>query len=289
MALIQKLITENIAVTVLARKDSPRKAQFPKHPLIKVVDCSLEEMKDYLPEEEDYDVFYHFAWAGTFGNSRNDMDLQVKNIQYTLDAVRLAKRFGCKKFIGAGSQAEYGRFEGKLTPQTPVFPENGYGIAKLCAGQMSRELAHQLGIQHIWTRILSIYGPYDGKNTMVMSTIQKLKNGEVPQMTKGEQLWDYLYSGDAANAFYLLAEKGLDDKTYVLGSGEARPLKEYIEIIRDIVAPESRIDFGAIPYSERQVMHLCADIGNLEKDTGFKPQMTFKNGIQQIFNSSEQN
>ena len=55
-----------------------------------------------------------------------------------MDAVNLAHRLGCEFFIGAGSQAEYGRVEGKLNAQVPTNPENGYGMAKLCAGQMSR-------------------------------------------------------------------------------------------------------------------------------------------------------
>ena len=41
-------------------------------------------------------------------------------------------------------------------------------------------------------RILSIYGPYDGDKTMVMSTIGKLLKGESPSCTKGEQMWDFL-------------------------------------------------------------------------------------------------
>lgn len=72
---------------------------------------------------DKYDVFYHLAWAGTTGKARNDMYLQNENIKFTLDAVELASKLGCKVFIGAGSQAEYGRYEGRLTPDTPVFPE----------------------------------------------------------------------------------------------------------------------------------------------------------------------
>ena len=84
---------------------------------------------------KDWDVFFHFAWLGTTGAARNDMYLQNQNVRYALDAVAAAKRFGCHAFIGAGSQAEYGQVEGLLTPETPAFPEMGYGIGKLCAGQ----------------------------------------------------------------------------------------------------------------------------------------------------------
>lgn len=40
------------------------------------------------------------------------------------------------------------------------------------------------------------------------------------------------------------------------------------------------IGFGEIPYQEKQVMYLCADISDLEKDTGFAPRVTFAEGIE---------
>lgn len=279
-ALIKELISSGVEVFVLTGKESKRNENIIKHPLLSVKYCSLEELREIQNDTgNEYDVFYHLAWAGTSGSGRNDMYLQNQNVKYALDAVGAAYRFGCRMFIGAGSQAEYGRVEGQLKPDTPVFPEMGYGYAKLCAGQMTREYAHQLNMQHIWVRILSVYGPNDGPQSMVMSTINKLRARETPELTKGEQLWDYLYSKDAARALRLLGEKGRDGKIYVLGSGSARPLAEYIRIIRDIVAPKQDIALGAIPYGEKQVMYLCADIEDLKKDTGFEPQYSFNDGI----------
>lgn len=282
-ALIKELIKNNIEVLVLCRENSVRNCNIPIHPLVTKEYCDLSELNVVTNKTgKDWDVFFHFAWLGTTGTARNDMYLQNQNVRYALDAVTAAKRFGCHAFIGAGSQAEYGRVEGLLTPETPAFPEMGYGIGKLCAGQMTREYAHQLGIRHIWARILSVYGPNDGAQSMVMSTINKLKKGEVPQFTKGEQMWDYLYSGDAAEAFRLLGERGIDGKIYVLGSGTARPLAEYIKDIRNIVKPNAEIDLGAIPYSERQVMHLQADVDELHNDTGWTAHTTFTEGIENI-------
>lgn len=287
-ALIKELIKNNVELLVLCREGSPKNDRISEHPLITKKYCSLNELSNLQDDTgKEYDVFYHFAWAATAGHDRNNMYAHADNIKYALDAVGAAKRFGCKVFIGAGSQAEYGRQEGILKPDTPCFPENGYGMAKLCAGYMTREYAHQLGIKHIWTRILSVYGPNDGENTMVMSLINKLQNGETPALTKGEQMWDYLYSEDASRAFRLLGEKGIDGKTYVVGSGEARPLKEYMETIRDVVCPNAQLEFGAIPYSEKQVMYLCTDIIDLEKDIGWKPEVGFSDGIRELLNSKD--
>ena len=284
-ALIKELISKNIEVLVFCRKESKRNFQIPSHGLVTRKFCSLEQLATMENDvNKEYDVFYHLAWKGTTGKERNDMYLQNKNIQYALDAVKVARRFGCKKFIGAGSQAEYGRVNGMIKADTPAFPETGYGIAKLCAGQMTRELSHQYHMQHNWVRILSVYGPNDSKQSMVISTIEKLKNNEVAKFTKGEQKWDYLYSSDAAHAFFRIGNQGVDGKVYVLGSGKARPLSEYIYEIKRIVNPNGKIELGAIPYGPKQVMYLCADTRELEKDVGWKANVDFTSGIEKILN-----
>ena len=282
-ALVQDLIKENIEVLVLCRKDSKRIRNIPKHPLVTMKYCSLEQLSSIENDTgKEFDVFYHFAWDGTVGAERHNMYLQNQNVRYALDAVGMAMRFGCKRFIGAGSQAEYGRSEVPLRPDTPTFPETGYGYAKLCAGQMTRDYAHQHGLEHIWVRILSVYGPNDGKS-MIMSAIEKLKKGEVAQFTKGEQIWDYLYSSDAARAFRLLGNEGVDGKIYVLGSGRTRLLSEYVEAIRNIVNPDGRVEMGRVPYGKDQIMFLCADTSMLQDDIGWKAEVSFEDGIREIY------
>ena len=282
IALINELVKNKVEVIAVCRPGSKRMSRILKCNQVKIVECGLEEIHKLSELVKDkVDVFYHFAWDGTFGNTRNDMELQNNNVKYALEAVKTAKRLGCHKFVGAGSQAEYGRVEGTLTPDTPAFPENGYGIAKLCAGQMTRIMCEQLGIEHVWTRILSIYGPYDGENTMIMSTIYKLLKGEKPLLTAGEQMWDYMYSKDVARAFYLIGEKGKNGSIYCLGSGNARPLKEYVMMLRDAIDSQLPLGIGDVPYGDKQVMYLCANIDNLREDTGFVPEISFEEGIKE--------
>lgn len=279
MALINKLLREDVNVLAIVHRGSKRANQVPRHPKLQLLEADLEDLANVTLQEKDWEIFYHLAWGGTYGDARNDLECQIDNIRYTLDAVRLAQRSGCSTFIGAGSQAEYGRYEGVLRADTPTHPENGYGMAKLCAGQMSRQLCGQLGLKHIWTRILSIYGPYDGEKTMISSAIRDFVNGRQTHFTKGEQLWDYLYSGDAAEILYLLGLNGKSDKTYVIGSGTARPLREYIETLAKELGITTNLGIGDIPYADGQVMHLEANIEPLEEDLGYVPRTTFDEGI----------
>lgn len=285
MALIEVLTSVGIEVVAVVRRNSSRADRIKENNLVKKVYCDLSELEK-LPDMigERADVFFHLGWDGTGGGSRNDMYIQNNNVKYALDAVEAAYRLGCTRFVGAGSQAEYGRYEGKLSAETPTRPENGYGMAKLCAGQMTRALCEQKGMEHIWARILSVYGPYDGEHTLVMSVIKRLMECEPAECTKAEQLWDYIYSKDAAKALYLLGEKGVNSKIYCVGSGQAKPLREYIEYIRECVNPTGIVKYGAIPYSKNQVMYLCADIEQLKKDTGYVSQYTWEQGIKETVN-----
>lgn len=298
MALIKKCIQENTKVLAICHKGSARVKSIPDSALVQVVEADLCDYRQLFLQSrttEQYDVFYHFAWSGTVGDARNDMRLQTDNITYTMDAVDLAQRLGCHTFIGAGSQAEYGRVTGKLAPDVPTNPENGYGMAKLCAGQMSRIVCRQKQIKHIWTRILSVYGPYDGSGSMVMSAIRKIRNGETTAFTPGEQMWDYLYSGDAAEIFYALGEKGADGAVYCVGSGRARELKSYIKDIDSVIQEcrgedfveteeeqERRLGIGVVPYGDKQVMYLCADTTLLEQHIGQIQHTDFRQGIKNI-------
>lgn len=237
----------------------------------------INELPKMIPEKAD--AFFHLAWMGTIGPNRDNAALQLENVQCAIVAVGAAQALGCQVFVGAGSQAECGHIEGLVRPDSPCRPITGYGIAKLCAGQMTRLTCRQKGLRHVWGRILSAYGPNDGPMSLFPTMMDKLLKGEKPALTAGEQLWDFLFSYDVAQALYCMACRGKDGCIYPIGSGQARPLKEYFTILRNTIDPSLPLGIGELPYASSQVMHLQADIQPLAEDTGFAPRYTFEEGI----------
>ena len=279
-SMIEQMAADNIQVTAIIRPNSKKRKNLIEHPNVKVVECDINQLlslKESL--DKDYDTFYHFAWDGTYGESRNDAVLQEQNVRNTLEAVELAHSSGCKVFVGAGSQAEFGFVEGELSDKVPKNPVTGYGIAKYTAGKLSAVMCGRLGMRQSWGRIVSTYGPRDNSYTMVMSSIIGMLNGERMSFTKGEQVWDYVYGEDCSRAFYLIGKYGRHGKAYTIGSGKSRLLKEYIAAIRDVVNPELEIGLGERDYYPNQVMQLTADISELTADTGFLPEIDFEEGI----------
>lgn len=278
-ALLRKLLQENVKILLFLRENSTRKAYIPQDERIQIVSCDLENLCTYEPQEFDYDVFFHLGWVQTNKVKRHDMQVQLQNVKYACDAAVIAKKMGCHTFIGAGSQAEYGRHDEPLAVDTVCRPEIAYGVAKLSANYSTKLMCEQQGMRHIWTRILSAYGVYDYDDLLISSTIIKALKKERLDFTKAEQVWDFVYEDDLADSLFAIAQRGKHGISYPIGSGQARPLREYIEILRDQIDPKLQLHFGAFPYPENQVMHLSADISRVVEDTGWHPKVSYEDGI----------
>lgn len=276
VSLIKYALSCGDEVYAIAHKNSKRLDVIPSG--AKVILRNLDELNALEPDFS-CDYFFHLAWDKTSASGRDDVETQLKNVNYTLDAVRLAKRLGCKKFVGAGSQAEFGITDKPLTPNALVNPSSAYGIAKFTAGKMSKLLCEQLGISHSWARILSVYGENDSATTLISYLIDAFSRGETPKLTKCEQIWDYVYADDCARAIYLICKSGLHGKTYPIGSGKRDKLSNFVKVVRDTVNKNAEIEFGAKEYYPHQPMFLSADISELTQDTGFVPEYTFEEGI----------
>ena len=232
---------------------------------------SLSKGKSIIPVKDELEHVRNYLLI---------QNMRYKNkFRYTIDCVTLAKETGCRLFVGAGSQAEWGPTAEILRADLPVNPQTGYGIAKFAAGKLSRLYADSLGMTHIWVRILSVFGVGSIPNSIIPSSIDKYLKCEHAAFTKGEQIWDFLYCDDAALAFYLIGCKAKESKIYPLASGETRTLAQYITAMRDTAAPNAPLFIGELPYPPGQVMRLQADLSELYADTGFAPAVGFEEGI----------
>lgn len=270
-------------IYAVVREDTQKVERLPKDSRVELVRCGIEDYKSLPDKIRNADVFYYFAWKLTGRQRNTDIHVQADNIGYALDALSAAAKLGCNKFVGAGSQAEYGdTVSEKMSPDTPANPADAYGTAKFCAGKLARQEAERLGMDCFWVRVLSVYGEYDTPTTMVSSTVAALMRGESPEFTPAGNIWDFLYSGDAGKAFYMIGKNARGNKIYCLGSGEGRLLREYIETIGRIVNPDVNLRIGVLPYPNGAPRNIRADISELSRDTGWSPETSFDEGIRRV-------
>lgn len=230
------------------------------------------------------DTLYHFAWAGVNASLRSDAEVQVQNIMYGIKVLLFAEKYHINKVIIPGSAAEVGCSQGIITGKELPSPTDMYSASKVATRFVCQTYARQHGIGLIWTLITSIYGPGRDDNNLLSYTIKTLLKGEKPSTTKLEQQWDYLYIDDLIHALILIGEKGVCDKVYPIGSGEHRQMRDYLELIKDLIDPSLKLGIGELPYKNPTIDNQVLDIAELTEDTGFMAITSFEEGIKQQIN-----
>ena len=238
------------------------------------IDHPSAAIQKFAPE-----IVIHLGWHGVSSGYRNDPAQITQNLYGSLKLLELAHECGCQRWIGLGSQAEYGPYGRVLTEDLPARPLTTYGVVKLCLGLLSQKLCEAYGVGFTWLRLTASYGPMDDDHHMIPELILKLLRGEKPALTLGEQRWDYLYVGDAVEAIWRAAITPEAQGIFNLGSGEAYTIRSIAERIRDLIDPNLAIGFGEVPYRPDQVMHLQADISRLKQATGWAPQVRLDEGL----------
>jgi nucleoside-diphosphate-sugar epimerase len=262
---------------------SKRKSILIENDKIHVSEGSLLDFNDLLislPKEPD--AFFHLGWAGVSPEQRNNFDLQMQNVSLAQGAVRLASALKAKKFIIPGSTLEYAYYGKPINENANPSPLNAYGEAKLAAQQACRQLCRELDIPFVYAVISGIYSEDRTDNNVIYYTIRTLLKGEKPELTKLEQLWDYIHIDDVVYALRLIAEKGKPGAFYAVGHGDNQPLWKYILTIRDLIDPELPLGIGMVPYMNGKVPSSCVDLEPLIRDTGFVPQVSFEDGISRV-------
>lgn len=233
------------------------------------------------------DCFMHLGWGGVGNLHRNDSDLQLKNVQFSVQLANLCVAVGATHFIGAGSQAEYGPKHGLITEDLCPAPTTLYGAAKLSAAMLTQRICELAGVQHAWLRVFSTYGPGDNPDWLLPTLIRQLLQGTRPQLTACEQTWDYLHVADAAAAFVAVLESCAAG-VFNLASGQEVPLRSVVEITRNLVSPQAELGFGEVPYRPDQVMRMQVCTGRLRAATGFTPTIALSDGLRELVETMKQ-
>ena len=281
--LVNELIQNNVEVIAVDRKGANWSSLSDKAISI---ECDLSEISR-LPEiisDRDIDCIFHLAWQGVSDSDAKNYEVQLKNVTATMELIKAANEMKVPSFILAGSIHE---FEAKVemnsgAPVTNL--GNMYKTAKLTAHWMGKAFAGSYGIRFLCPLIINAYGEGENSARLINTLVRKVLNGESPELSDATQLYDFVHVTDVARAFYLIGEKAVNGKEYIIGSGTAKPLKDFLTIAGDMANAAKggeKIPLGFGKYKGKSVSlpPEAFDTTSLTEDTGFKPQISFEDGI----------
>lgn len=274
----QYFVEQGCNVLALDICENPHRLTVGDH--LQYIKCDIADtnsMMKLIPQGV-YDTFVHFAWAGSAGEARIDYNLQMQNALNTVECLKCAKALGCIRFVCAGSIMEY-EVEAAIHTQESR-PGMGYiyGMGKHIAHCMCKSIAANIGIELLWPMITNAYGVGELSPRFVNTTLRKIIKGEPLQFTAATQNYDFVYVTDVAQAFYKVALKGKPFCEYMIGSGDAKPLKQFILEMVDACGPESTPQFGDVPFTGTNMPLSTFSIADIQADCDFEPIIDFSQG-----------
>lgn len=205
------------------------------------------------------------AWSGVGANGRDDWNVQIANISFQQELLEIALECSTMRFIGVGSQAEYGEFNEIITEAVVANPTTAYGATKLASLDILKVFCNKNNIDWTWFRVFSVFGEKEGGNWLIPATIKNILTQDSMDFTSAEQKYSYMYVKDVAEIFFQSCNKCHPNGVYNISSKNPVKLKEVITCIQQQLNPDFKLNFGALPYRPNQSMLNQGDVSKLEK------------------------
>jgi nucleoside-diphosphate-sugar epimerase len=239
-------------------------------------------------ETGDECVFFNLAWGGATQLSDLNVQAQLSNVISAVDALNAAYAIGCERFVHVGTMEEaftYRYLELDHNKNSEYNRHVIYSVAKIAAKYALKLKASQLGIDFIYVLHSHVMAPDDDRDSFLQVTLEKLINGEELIFSTGEQLFDVVSASDCVRGYALICEKGLPGKEYWVGSGNPKPLREYVERMYNLYPSGIEMQFGKLPYNDVKLTEEDFSIAELENDTGYAPRLTYEDSVRELHDS----
>jgi nucleoside-diphosphate-sugar epimerase len=219
----------------------------------------------------------HLAWyiaPGRWAAAPDNFDW----VTASLALLRAFKSEGGERFVGAGSCLEYDWNAGTCAEdRTPLKPHTAYGACKNAMQMLATALSTD-GLTSAWGRIFFLYGPHEHPDRLVPAVIRSLLAGEAARTSHGNQIRDYLFAGDVADAFVTLLERDVTGPINV-ASGRPIALKDIVTRIGDLMGRPDLLRLGAIPAAATDTPLVVADTTRLSTVLGWRPKTDLETGL----------
>lgn len=211
-------------------------------------------------------IVYNLAWNGVSSTDRINWEMQISNIQLQQEILDLVLETECKKFVGIGSQSEYGNFENKIDENYPINPKTAYAATKVASLTILKSFCEINDIEWYWFRLFPVFGPHETEKWLIPSLIKNIFTQDSMDFTPGEQKLAYLYVGECAKAIEMPINITGKSGIYNVCSNNPLSLKELVTMIRDKIKPTFKLNFGNLPYRYGQSMYMEGDTSALQRN-----------------------
>ncbi len=222
---------------------------------------------------DESSVFFNFSWGGRETLTDGSLQDQLRNVENSVEAVNLAKKFGCSKFINCGTQEESFLEETLKNPALDFkLTQINYAIAKLASRDYCKYTAYNLKIDYIHTRLSVPVSRTIVRENYIERTIREILAGKTYKTPENSNIFDIVSIDDVSEAYLRIGLNGKNRSNYFIGSGQPGKLAEYFSYVWLVSKGIEIPRISTLESIERDLF----DTTLVEKDTGYVPRIDFQ-------------
>ncbi len=216
----------------------------------------------------------HFAWDAEPGQFWTSTD-NLRWVEATLALLRAFADGGGERATLAGTCAEYAWSDVTVCEEgvTRLEPATLYGAAKHALRIVAEAHAAQAGYALAWGRIFFVFGPREDPRRLGGSVAAALAAGQPALTSHGEQVRDFLYAPELAEAFVALLSSEVTGAVNV-ASGRPVAMRELIIALGEAAGRPELVELGTRPANPSEPASLTADVTRLRDEVGWTPSRT---------------
>ena len=248
-----------------------------------------------LFKQYDFDAVINLAAESHVDNSiKNPFAFAQTNIQGTLNLLEAARQHwgnNAKKqrFYHISTDEVFGSLgsEGYFTETTAYDPRSPYSASKAASDHLVRAYYHTYGLPVVLSNCSNNYGPGQHPEKLIPLMIKNIiAQKPLPVYGKGENIRDWLYVEDHAQAIDLILHQGSLGETYAIGGNNERKNIELVHFLIDVVDEKLKRPKGdslsLIEFVTDRLGHdyrYAIDTAKIQSKLGWKSSTTFEEGI----------
>jgi UDP-glucose 4-epimerase len=233
------------------------------------------------------DACVHLAARGAVVREDDLTTLLAANAAVPAALAQALAAAGAGRLVTAGSSSEYGSVRGAMEEASAARPDDFYGVAKLAGGLLARIVGARCGLETVHLRLFSVYGPGEDRRRLVPSMIDALLGARPLALTPGEQVRDFVYVDDVAEALLEATHRpGLDGHTLNVGTGVQTSVRQLGAIVADQLGGHQLLRFGERPYRPDERFSWRAGTVLTERTLGWTAGTPLAEGIARAIEAS---
>ncbi|NQU19629.1 SDR family NAD(P)-dependent oxidoreductase [bacterium] len=227
-------------------------------------------------------IILHFAAYGTYPRRQQDIKMMIDtNLLGTINLVNALSKIKFDCFINTSSSSEYGIKDKPMKETDLLEPNNLYGITKAASTMYCQNIARELDLPIVTTRVFAAYGYFEAEERLIPTIIKSCLKNKKLKLSSPYSVRDFIFIEDIIDAYLKIIKniQRVKGEVFNLGTGKQIDIDQIVSLIKEITNSKIKPEYNQIKLAQKEPKNWVADNSKIKQSLNWYPKYSLKQGF----------